>query len=264
MSTKSLAVFLTALVLTLTSPRKATACCGIIPQITQAAIGQVCFGQTITISGNINGLPQDPNPGAFVSLTLSVTLIAPSLIPTTVPATVSPTANPLQYTYTASFTPTELGTYTEAKTAVWTNTFGAFSGTLGGTITVVNCCPGKVTLGGWKNSPSGARNNFGGNVTCDGSVQGEFEFQFQAMAANVHVSNPAALGVVGNTFAFSGPATVNGSGTWCLFVKGADNSEPGAGSDVLELRLYGGATCTGTPVGQVGPGTIDGGNIAVH
>ncbi len=263
MSTKSLAVLFTALVLTSTSPRKATACCGIIPQITQAAIGQVCFGQTITISGNINGLPQVASPGATVSVTLSITLIAPSGILTTVPATLSPTANALQYTYTASFTPTELGTYTEAKTAVWTNTLGAFSGTLGGAITVDNCC-GKVTLGGYKNSPSGDRNNFGGNVTCNAVVDGEFQFQFQQMDANVHVADPSALGVFGNTFAFSGPATVNGSGTWCLFVKGEDNGEPGRGSDVLELRLYGGATCSGTPVGTVGPGTIDGGNIQVH
>ena len=244
--------------------KSAKACCGIIPTITEAAITPVCLGQPVTISGNINGTPGISPTPTTLSLTLAISVTSPSGAATPVTATVTPTANPLQYTYSATFVPTELGVYTEAKTAVWSAGGFTFSGSLGASFTVNNCC-GKVTLGGWRNAPDGTKNTFGGVVQCKGSaIEGDFEFQFRQMPANVKMASPTALGVFGNSFAFSGPATVDGGGTFCLFVRGADVAEPGAGADTLEFRLYGGTACGGIAASTLGLGAIDGGNIQLH
>ncbi len=116
------------------------ACCGMTPTIADDPIVTGCPGDEITISGTITLVPNVPGEYMYypdVENTLTIEITTPSGI---VEAPISATVDNLQtnpYTdatwdFSATYTPTEVGTYTYVKTAVyWPGSYGDTSSVAG-------------------------------------------------------------------------------------------------------------------------------------
>lgn len=105
------------------------ACCGMDPVITDDPIGEVCLGQEVTISGTIWAYEEYTNSYSTGPVTMVIEVQPPSGPAVTLVVTLDnlqepdPQTDPpsAQWDFSATYTPTEVGTYTYVKTAGWTS-----------------------------------------------------------------------------------------------------------------------------------------------
>ena len=241
------------------------ACCGMYPEVTDDPIDVACVGQEVTVSGTISAVEVwDNSYSTDAGMTIEVQ--PPSGPPVLLVVTLDnlqedpPSAS---WDFSATYTPTEAGTYTYVKTATWeaAEGGGTMYNSVSGSFEVVQC-EGKVTGGGWFLRPGPGKNNkdtfgFVAQYVKDSlTPQGNLEFQSHGGAINVHSTTLTGLYVIGNTATFSGLCTVNGTPGFNFTVTVVDNGEPGKNNDTFEITV--------PTVFAIPPTLLDGGNIKVH
>lgn len=243
------------------------ACCGMNPIVTDDPIDVACVGQEVTISGTISAVETWEGYYSTGPVTMSIVVQPPSgpavpLVVTLDNLQEDPGPPPsASWNFSATYMPTEAGTYTYVKTAGWTTSYDTEYNAVSGSFEVVQC-PGKVTGGGWFLRPGPGKNNkdtfgFVAQYVKDSlTPQGNLEFQSHGGAINVHSTTITGLYVIGNTATFSGLCTVNGVPGFNFTVTVVDNGEPGKDNDTFEITV--------PTVFAILPTLLDGGNIKVH
>lgn len=128
---------------------------------------------------------------------------------------------------------------------------------------------GFATGGGWfytdeDSSLPGGKANFGFTAKYKKDVStGNLEFQYQDADINFKSMSIDWLAISAISAQFQGVGTINGEGLYTFRAQAKDNSEPGAGADEFDIRIWEGANTEAEPVHKA-KNILNGGNIVVH
>lgn len=246
------------------APRPAITCCGMYPNITIDPFEFPCAFLEGTIQGTVWS---EEIWAGYYSTTASVRvdILAPGgtltqIIPPLTDLVEEPgPPKKATWSWSVDYTPEESGTYTVTVYAWWTTSYGTMGNSNGTTFDVVYCTtPGKVTGGGWIETPDGVRNTFGFNAQYSEKkgFSGNVEFQSHKFD-NLHSTAITGLYIYDNNTKaiIIGECTINGEDGYTFVLKVEDNGEPGLGNDSIKIS-YGLKT--------IGPRVLDGGNIQIH
>lgn len=265
-------IFMTVLVVVFVvgmMPRSAhDACCGVYPTVEAVNVALECYQVPGAITGSIKGVSSWGTSYYSTSATVQLEIYSPSSVLTVVDATLSnlqefKDTEPWYATYdfAASYTPTEVGTFTYLVRVGWTSSAGiTMFVTSSGSFDVVYCLtPGKVTGGGWIQYGE-MKNTFGFNAQSkDGeTIKGDVEFQMHQLI-NLKSTSIGTLYVSGNMAVIVGDCMINGEEGYSFVLIVEDNGEPGDGVDKFTLSWS--PTYEGFGAAA---GTLSGGNIQIH
>lgn len=245
-------------------PRPAVTCCGMYPNITIDPFEFPCVLLESTIQGTV--WAQEDWADSYTTLAfVRVDILSPGgTLTQIVPPLTDLVEEPgppkkATYNWSVDYTPTEAGTYNVTVNASWTTSFGTMWSLVPAQFDVNYCTtPGKVTGGGWIETPDGVRNTFGFNAQYSEKkgFSGNVEFQSH-MFDNLHSTAITGLYIYDNNTKaiITGECTINGEDGYTFVLRVEDNGEPGMGNDSIEIS-YGLKT--------IGPRVLDGGNIQIH